>query len=130
MGYIEEIKKLGLTGDQETDEIMVTSKPLAVQQAYAKIMQQAGKTTKANDYDAKMQQLQKERKCCMFPKVFDAQHPELAKWERRQAEQKAQQAEADKKRYGDYHFNPEKGDSGDVEVMSDEEIIRLAKQNF
>ena len=128
MGYIEEIKKLGLTGDQETDEIMVTSKPLAVQQAYAKIMrQQPGKDS---DYDAKMKQLQKERKCCMFPKVFDAQHPELAKWERRQAEQKAQQAEADKKRYGDYHFNPEKGDSGDVEVMSDEEIIRLAKQNF
>ena len=129
MGYIEEIKKLGLTGDQETDEIMVTSKPLAVQQAYAKIMRQAGKTT-TNDYDAKMQQLQKERKFSMFPKVFDAQHPELAKWERMQAEQKAQQAEADKKRYGDYHFKPEKGDSGDVEVMSDEEIIRLAKQNF
>ena len=129
--YKAELKKIGFTGDPDVDQILLGKKTIAIQNRYNEIM--AGveipkgsgydhieeedealkvQSLKQSSYDAKMRALQKQRDAMpptsIVRAAFNMKHADLKLWEEQQ-----RKLEAEKPK---------------VEVMSDEEIIAMAKR--
>ena len=122
--YIDELKKIGFTGDPDVDEILYTRASINKRNQYDRIMQNVEtpkdsgyshiegdfeKEQKQAEYDARMQALKAERDSYtgLVRQGFQLRHPELLAWEKKQASIKP---------------------PVEPQPMSDEEIIEMAKR--
>ena len=122
--YIDELKKIGFTGDPDVDEILYTRASINKRNQYDRIMQgvetpkdsgyshiegEFENEQKQAEYDARMQALKAQRDSYkgIVRQGFELKHPELTIWERKQASIKP---------------------PVEPQPMSDEEIIEMAKR--
>ena len=128
MNHLEEIKKLGLTGDPDIDEIALGDLTSDEQRQYEKIMaDKALADRRGKSHDERMKELAKERDKLtgLARQGFEMRHPDLLAWEAKQPKPQPKRQEPTP----GFHFKPakKKGEEEPVEPFSDEELDAMAE---